>query len=89
MRGHPLDIEVCERNVRSGFRVHSKIAKSEASVLIDLIKSVRKLVVEPPVTVGLGLCSIAIHDIPYDSLFAAMEFSALKLAYEKARLQSN
>ena len=36
--------------VRSGFRLHSRTAKSEASILIELtIKSARKLVVEPPV----------------------------------------
>ena len=51
---------------------HSSITKSEASVLIDLTtKSVKKLVVEPPATVELGLCSAAIHVVPYDSLFTA------------------
>jgi hypothetical protein len=79
LRGHPVEIEICERNVLSGFRVHSSIPKSEASVLIDLtIKSAKKLVVEPPATVGLGLCSAAIHDVSYDSLFTALELSALK-----------
>ena len=79
LRAHPLEIEVCERNVLSGFRVHSSISKSEASVLIDLtIKSAKKLVVEPPATVVLGLCSAAIHDVSYDSLFTALELSALK-----------
>ena len=34
--------------------------------------------VEPPATVGLGLCSVAIHDVSYDSLFTALEMSALK-----------
>ena len=28
LRARPLEIEVCERNVLSGFRVHSSIAKS-------------------------------------------------------------
>merc|ERR1712012_1109683 len=41
-------------------------------------KSAKKLMVEPPATVGLGLCSAAIHDVSYDSLFTAMELSALK-----------
>ena len=59
---------------------HSSIPKSEASVPIDLTtKSVKKLVVEPPSEVGLGLCSAAIHDVSYDSLFTALELSALKL----------
>ena len=79
LRGHPLEIEVCERTVRSGFRLHSRIAKSEASVLIEFtIKSIRKMVVEPPVTAGLGFCSAAIHDVLFDSLFTAMELTALK-----------
>ena len=44
LRAHPLEIEVCERNVLSGFRVHSSIPKSEASVLIDLTtKSAKKI----------------------------------------------
>ena len=47
---------------------HSSIPKSEASVLIDLTtKSAKKLVIEPPATVGLGLCSAAIPDVSYDS----------------------
>ena len=40
--------------------------------------SLKKLVVEPPTTVGLGLCSAAIHDVSYDSLSTALELSALK-----------
>ena len=40
--------------------------------------SAKKLMVEPPATVGLGLCSAAVHDVSYDSLFAALELSALK-----------
>ena len=41
------------------------------------IDSARKLVVEPPATVGLGLCSAALHDVSYDFLFTASELSAL------------
>ena len=79
LRGHPMEIEVCERNLRSGFRLHARIAKSEASVLFKLMtKSARKLVVEPPVTVGLGFCTATIHDISYDSLFTAKVFTAVK-----------
>ena len=33
--------------------------------------------VEPPVMVGLGLGSAAIHDVTYDSLFTALELSVL------------
>ena len=40
--GHPLEIEVYVKNVRSGFSLHSRIVVSEASVLIELmIKSAR------------------------------------------------
>ena len=33
LRGHPLESEVCESNVRSGFRVHSKFAIQELAAL--------------------------------------------------------
>ena len=36
LRGLSLEFEVCERNVRSRFRLHPRIAKSEASILIEL-----------------------------------------------------
>ena len=79
LRALPLEIQVCERNVLSGFRVESSIPESVASVLIDLMtKSAKKLMVEPPPTVGLGLCSAALHDVSYDSLFTAVELSTLK-----------
>ena len=53
---HPLEIEVCDRNVLREFREHSSIPKSEATVLIGLTtKSATKLMVEPPATVGLAL----------------------------------
>ena len=34
--------------------------------------------VEPPATVGLGLCSAALHDVSHDSLLTALELSAVK-----------
>ena len=43
-----------QRNLRSRFRLHPRITDSDASVLIEfMIKSARKLVVEPPMTVDL------------------------------------
>ena len=33
--------------------------------------------VEQPATVGLDLCSAAIHDVSYDSLFTAMDFDSV------------
>ena len=56
----PGVINVCERNVPSGFRAHSSIPKSEASVLLDTTKSAKKWMVEPPATwVGslFGCCT--------------------------------
>ena len=35
LREHPLEFEVCRGNARSGFRLHQRIAKSEASILIE------------------------------------------------------
>ena len=47
---------MCKRNVRSGIRLHSLIAISEASILIEFtIRSARILVVE--LLVGLSFCS--------------------------------
>ena len=57
-----LEIEVCKRKVRSGFRLHSRISLSEASFLIFFIKPARKFVVEPPITVGLSLISASVTD---------------------------
>ena len=53
-----------QRNVRSGFRLHPRFADPEASVVMEfMIKSARKLVVAPPMTVGLSSCSAAIRDV--------------------------
>ena len=41
-------------------------------------KSAMKLVVESPATVGLCLCSDALLDVSHDSMFTALELSALK-----------
>ena len=75
LHAHTLEIEMCERNVLNGFRVH----KSEVSVLIDLTtKSAQNLVVQPPARVRLSLRSADIHHVSYDSLFTALELNALK-----------
>ena len=59
-----LGVQGVQRNVRCGFRLHPRIAKSEASILIEFtIHSAKKLVVEPPVTVGLSFCLAALHDV--------------------------
>ena len=65
-----------QRNVRSRFRPHPRIAESDALFLFEFtIKSTRKLLVEPSVMVGLSFCPVAFHD---DSLFTAMKLTALK-----------
>ena len=47
LRAHSMVIEVCERTVLSGFRVHSNIIKSEASVLLGLTaKPAEKLMLD-------------------------------------------
>ena len=58
------------RNVRSGFRLHARIAKSEVSTFqIEFaIKSAMKLGGEPPMTVDLRFCS-ALNDVSYDLFF--------------------
>ena len=59
------------KNVRSEFRLHPRIATSEASIFFQVesaIMSAMKLVVEPPATVGVGLCSATIRDVSQDFL---------------------
>ena len=89
---HPLEIEVCERNVLSGSRVRStlKHLQSEASVLIDLTTTAaKKLVVELPATVKLGFCSAPIHDVSFDSVFTTLELCALKPWLVRPAKESN
>ena len=60
-----------QRNVRSAFRLHPRIATS-------CLNSAMILVVEPAATVGLCLCSDAILDVSHDFIFTALELSVLK-----------
>ena len=65
-----LEFEVCRRNVRSGFRLHPLIFKSEALILIEFtINSAKKLVFEPPVTVDLSFCML-----PFMTSFTSLFF---------------
>ena len=65
-------------NVPCGFRAHSSIPKSEASVLLDMTtKSAKKLMVEPAAT-WVGLCSAAVHDVLYVFFSSALVLNALK-----------
>ena len=61
-----------QRNVRSRFRLHPRIAESEASFLFEFT---RKLLVKPPVTVSLSFCPAAFHD---DSLSYCSEAHRLE-----------
>ena len=64
-----------QRNVRSRFRLHPRFADPEVSHLIEsVIKSARKLVVEPPMTVDLNSCaaSVTVADlacVPFSLFF--------------------
>ena len=79
-----------DRNLRCGFRLHSRIAKSEASILIEFTnKSAMKLVVEPPATVGFGLCSAAIHNVSHDFMFTTLELSALNRVWSGLPVNPN
>ena len=69
---------LCERNVCSGFRVHSTISKTEATALVDLFVAARQSVDQPSMAVGLGHCLAPIHDVSYDSPFVALELTTLK-----------
>ena len=65
-RGYFARFLFCDRIVQekvlSGFQLHSRVPLSEASFLVFFIKSARKLVVEPPMVVGLSLISALVID---------------------------
>ena len=62
-----LEIEVCKMNVRSGFRLHPRVLSLRRLFFIEFkIKSARKFVVEPPMTVDLSFCSAAFLDVSPD-----------------------
>merc|ERR1712032_846048 len=74
LRAHPVELGVCERNVKSGFRVHSQILKQDASVLMDgLISAAKQAMKTAPTTVGLGITSAPIHCATYDAVITAIE----------------
>merc|ERR1711992_435317 len=76
LRDHPLEIEVRERNIRSGFRVHSEMTKKIAKILMDgLVKSAKLTLQSSPTTVGLGIRSAPIHGASFDSLLTALELT--------------
>ena len=54
----------------SGFRAHSSISKLEASTLTTGFA--KKVMLEPPATVDLGLNSAVAHDVSYDSELGAL-----------------
>jgi len=74
LRAHPLELEVCERNIKDGFRVHSTMLKEDAQALMNgLMDAASKAQKNIPSTVGLGVMSAPIHTASYDSLFTAIE----------------
>ena len=57
-----------------GFRAHSNTLMPEALALIGLMtRFAKKLMVGQPATVDLGLNSVVIRDVLYDSLFTVLE----------------
>jgi hypothetical protein len=76
LRDHPLELEVCECNIHSGFRVHSEMTKQAAKILMDcLIDSAKLSMKASPTTVGLGVRTAPIHCASFDSLLTAMEIT--------------
>merc|ERR1712176_1748409 len=74
LRDHPLEIEMCERNIHSGFRVHSEMTKKAAKILMDnFVDSAKLSMKTPPTKVGLGVSSAPIHRASFDALLTAIE----------------
>jgi len=74
LRGHPVELELCERRVINGFRVHSTVSKARALASFDtIIKTANRFAEEPPTVVGLGVTSAPFLRVSYPSLFAAVE----------------
>merc|ERR1711937_450025 len=74
LRAHPVELELCERRIINGFRVHSKIPKALALQRFDtIIKQAMRLAEEPPTIIGLGATSAPLHGVAYQSLFAAVD----------------
>jgi len=74
LRAHPVELELCERRVINGFRVHSKISRAKAFSSFDtIIKSAKRFAEEPPTVIGLGVTSAPLHGVAYPSLFAAVD----------------
>merc|ERR1712151_1185445 len=74
LRDHPLEIEICERNIHSGFRVHSEMTKKAAKILMDnFVDSAKLSMKTPPTKVGLGVSSAPIHRASFDALLTAIE----------------
>jgi len=76
LRDHPLQIEVCERNIHSGFRVHSEMTKKTAKTLMDgLVGSAKLSSNSAQATVGLGVRSAPVHCASSDALLTAIEMT--------------
>jgi len=74
LRAHPVELELCERRIINGFRLHSKIPKVVALSKFDtIIKQAMRLAEEPPTIIGLGATSAPLHGVTYQSLFAAVD----------------
>merc|ERR1712174_84675 len=67
LRDHPLEMEICERNIHSGFRVRSEMTKKAAKTLMDnFVDSAKLSMKTPPTKVGLGVSSAPIHRASFE-----------------------
>merc|ERR1712012_1188444 len=76
LRAHPLEIEFHMRNKADGFRVQWDMPKAACLGSVDaFVREATRMEGEVPTTVGYGITSDPIHDLSYDSLFAAVDLS--------------
>merc|ERR550525_883868 len=76
LRAHPLEIEFHMRNKADGFRVQWDMPKAACSGSVDaFVREATRMEGEVPTTVGYGITSDPIHDLSYDSIFAAVDLS--------------
>merc|ERR1712073_14447 len=76
LRAHPLEMEFHMRNKADGFRVQWDMPKAACLGSVDaFVREATRMEGEVPTTVGYGITSDPIHDLSYDSIFAAVDLS--------------
>jgi len=90
LRGHPDQIEICDRIIASGFRAHSRMLKVMAATQIATLLSVAKRMMEnEPKTIGLGVTSAPLRDVSFDNVIAAAGQAVRKPWHVHDAQQSN